>query len=113
MDSKAKNIRPKTVSAGCSGGIPPAPAPAATQAKQPKAEASRWLETPAKFGVYGVMEWVAVIPAGRSLVRVSFTGGSMSGFGQTPATFTTHNRAVAAIIRKSNWFATGRIVALS
>ena len=59
------------------------------------------------------MEWVAVIPAGRSLVRVSFTGGSMSGFGQTPATFTTRNRAVAAIIRKSNWFATGRIVALS
>ena len=71
------------------------------------------LPGPVTFGVYGVMEWVALIPAGRTVVRVHFTGGAMSGYGVTPATHTTTNRAVYSLIRRSHWYKCGRIVQIS
>ena len=32
------------------------------------------------YGVSGMMEWNALIPAGRTTVRVHFTGGTMTGY---------------------------------
>lgn len=71
------------------------------------------LRRPAQFGVYGVMEWHALIPAGRSTLRVPFRGGSMSGFGVTPATYSTTNAAVIRLIEESHWFRRGKIRRLS
>ncbi len=43
------------------------------------------------YGVNGMMEWNAIIPVGRTSVRVHFTGGTVTGYGVSPATFTTDN----------------------
>lgn len=61
------------------------------------------------YGVYGMMEWVALIPAGRRVLRVHFTGGSMTGFGVAPATYTTDNAVVQRLIEQSGHYASGRI----
>lgn len=61
------------------------------------------------YGVYGMMEWVALIPMRHNLVRVRFSGGSLSGFGTTPATFTTDNPVVIRMIEQSSYFRRGKI----
>lgn len=68
-------------------------------------------ETPRRvvtYGVNGMMEWYAIIPAGKSTLRVHFTGGTVTGYGTTPATFTTDNPAVIHLIENSYWFKTIR-----
>jgi hypothetical protein len=62
------------------------------------------------YGVYGIMEWLALIPAGRCVVRVNFTGGQMSAYGVTPATFTTANAALCRLIENSSYYRCGKIV---
>lgn len=64
----------------------------------------------ATYGVYGIMEWQALIPAGRCTVRVHFTGGMMSGYGVTPATFSTANKALRQIIEQSDYYRNSKIV---
>lgn len=61
------------------------------------------------YAVRGMMEWNALIPAGRSTLRVRFSGGSATGYGVSPATFTTNNRAVQRIIEESSFFRNGKI----
>lgn len=63
----------------------------------------------ATYGVMGMMEWIALIPAAHNTVRVRFSGGSMSGYGVTPATFTTTNPVVMEMIEKSEYFERGKI----
>ncbi len=63
----------------------------------------------ATYGVSGMMEWVALIPAGKTVLRVRFSGGGSSGFSVPMATFTTRNPAIMEIIEKSRFFQTGRI----
>ncbi len=60
---------------------------------------------------YGVklMEWHALIPAGHGTVRVRFTGGACSGFGQKPATYTTTDPVMMRLIEDSHHFRTGFI----
>lgn len=65
-----------------------------------------------KYGVNGMMEWYAMIPAGRSVLRVHFTGGTVTGYGVTPATFVTDNPAVMHLIENSYWFRKNKIVKL-
>lgn len=65
------------------------------------------------YGVSGMMEWNALIPAGRCTVRVHFTGGTVTGYGVTPATFTTDNPAVIHLIEHSHWFRKGKIKLIS
>lgn len=67
----------------------------------------------ATYGVMGMMEWNALIPTRSNLLRVRFTGGSLSGYGVTPATYTTDNPAVARLIETSSYFRRGRIRLLS
>ena len=64
------------------------------------------------YGVSGMMEWNALIPAGRTTVRVHFTGGTVTGYGVSPATFTTDNPAVIHLIEHSHWFRNRKIILL-
>lgn len=61
------------------------------------------------YGVYGLTEWQALIPAGKAVVRVSFTGGSASGFGIVPATFSTESPVIKSLIERSHYFRNGKI----
>ena len=61
----------------------------------------------ATYGVSGMMEWVALIPAGKTVLRVRFSGGGSSGFCVPMAT--SRNPAIMEIIEKSRFFQTGRI----
>ncbi|MBD5197297.1 MAG: hypothetical protein K2G53_02730 [Muribaculaceae bacterium] len=64
------------------------------------------------YGVNGMMEWNALFTAGRTTVRVHFTGGTVTGYGVSPATFTTDNPAVIHIIEHSDWFRHRKILLL-
>ena len=63
----------------------------------------------ATYGVTGIMEWVALIPTRQNLVKVRFRGGSLSGYGVTPATFTTENPVIMRMIEESSYFRRGKI----
>lgn len=65
--------------------------------------------SPRTYGVYGMMEWVALIPRNGGVVRVPFTGGSSSGYGVKPAVYTTANSAVMRMIEESLYFRSGKI----
>lgn len=67
--------------------------------------------SPRERRTYGVrlMEWHALIPAGAGKIRVQFTGGSYSGFGQKPATFTTSDPVMMRLIEDSDYFKSGQI----
>lgn len=62
------------------------------------------------YATYGMTEWLALLPVGRALVRIPFTGGSVTGFGVRPATFSTNSPGVAKLIENSTYFASGKIV---
>ena len=62
------------------------------------------------YGVRNLVEWQAILPAGRGKLIVHFTGGSITAYGVTPATYRTDNPAQQAIIETSKHFRTGRII---
>ena len=64
------------------------------------------------YGVSGYMEWVALIECGKATVKVHFSGGSLTGYGVTPAGFTTQNPMTQAIIENSKEFKSGKIFLL-
>lgn len=64
------------------------------------------------YGVCGYMEWVALIECGKATVKVHFSGGSLTGYGVTPAEFTTQNPMTQAIIENSKEFKSGKIYLL-
>lgn len=64
------------------------------------------------YGVSGYMEWVALIECGKATVKVHFSGGSLTGYGVTPAEFTTQNPMTQAIIENSKEFKRGKIFLL-
>lgn len=64
------------------------------------------------YGVSGYMEWVALIECGKATVKVHFSGGSLTGYGVTPAEFTTQNPMTQAIIENSKEFKSGKIFIL-
>lgn len=58
------------------------------------------------------MEWVALIECGKATVKVHFSGGSLTGYGVTPAEFTTQNPMTQAIIENCKEFKSGKIFLL-
>ena len=58
------------------------------------------------------MEWVALIECGKATVKVHFSGGSLTGYGVTPAEFTTQNPMTQEIIENSKEFKSGKIFLL-
>lgn len=55
------------------------------------------------------MEWQSLIRCGKATVTVHFSGGSLTGYGVTPAEFTTENPITQAIIENSDYFKKGKI----
>lgn len=61
------------------------------------------------YGVYGMMEYQAIIKIGRATLKVLFTDGSMTAIGQNPAKYTTSDFLTQHAIENSSDFKRGRI----
>lgn len=61
------------------------------------------------YGVYGMMEYQAIIKIGRATLKVLFTDGSMTSIGQNPAKYTTSDFLMQHAIENSSDFKRGRI----
>ncbi len=61
------------------------------------------------YGVMGLMEWQPIIHVGKATFHPEFTGGTMSAFGTTPATYTTKDPVAQHIIESSSYYKSGRI----
>ena len=59
------------------------------------------------------MEWVCNIPVGKSHMRIEFTGGVLTSYGNTPAKFVTKDLLQQTIIEHSDFYKKKRIVLLS
>lgn len=55
------------------------------------------------------MEWVAVIRLGKTKFTFPFSGGTLTGYGVTPALYTTDNPVFQKVIEGSNYFKDGKI----
>lgn len=56
-----------------------------------------------------MVEFQALVNIGKAVMKVNFTDGSMTAFGQNPAQFTTTNPVVQFAIQNSKDFKKGRI----
>lgn len=65
------------------------------------------------YGVRGLMEWVCNIPVGKSHMRIEFTGGVLTSYGNTPAKYVTKDLLQQTIIEHSEFYKNKRIVLLS
>lgn len=61
------------------------------------------------YGVYGMMEYQAIIKVGKATLKVLFTDGSITAMGQNPAQYTTSDFIVQHAIENSSDFKRGRI----
>lgn len=61
------------------------------------------------YGVDGLIDWQTEIRAGKARLVVSFSGGGLTSFGVTPATYTTDNLLYQHIIENSAQFKSGKI----
>lgn len=61
------------------------------------------------YGVDRLAEYRCQIPVGPATVSILFSGGSFSGYGQTPATYSTDNPALQLIIENSPQYRSGKI----
>jgi len=64
------------------------------------------------YGVKGLMEWECQIRNGKTLLHVTFTGGTQTEYGVTPAKYSTDNPVIQRIIENSDYFKRGRITLL-
>lgn len=65
------------------------------------------------YGVYGMMEYLALIKIGKSTLKVLFTDGSMTSMGENPARYTTDNFMFQHAIELSDEFKRGLIKVVS
>lgn len=61
------------------------------------------------YGVDGLIDWQTEIRAGKARLVVNFSGGGLTSFGVTPATYTTDNLLYQHIIENSAQFKSGKI----
>lgn len=61
------------------------------------------------YGIYGYIEYQAVINVGQNKIKIPFTGGTVSAFGTTPATFETDNLVAQISIEHSPEYRSGKI----
>ena len=61
------------------------------------------------YGITGMMEYQAVIPVGKATVKVTFTDGTMSATGMTPARYMTDNMMIQHVIEHSPQYKKGLI----
>lgn len=65
------------------------------------------------YGVKGYMEWTALIKVGRANIQVPFTGGTKSGYGLSPATYTCREKVFQKVLENSDYFKSGKIYLVS
>ncbi|MDE7381319.1 MAG: hypothetical protein K2N03_04240 [Muribaculaceae bacterium] len=61
------------------------------------------------YCVDGLIEWHVMIKAGRVEIPISFTGGHLSGYGVSPAEFTTADPVLQHAVEDCSYFKSGRI----
>lgn len=61
------------------------------------------------YGVKGLMEWQCVIVSGGVKFHFSFTEGTITGYGVTPAKYRTSNPILQDVIENSDYFKSGKI----
>ena len=64
------------------------------------------------YTVTGLMEWHLHLPTGFSdmpYIHIVFEGGMVSGFGVSPAKFTTDDPFIQRLIEDNHWYKSGRI----
>ena len=64
------------------------------------------------YAVPGLMELKMTLRTGRSLiptVEVLFEGGQITGYGMSPAKYTTEDPVIQRLIEENRWFKCGRI----
>lgn len=59
------------------------------------------------------MEWMCNIPVGKTHLKVEFTGGVLTQYGNTPAKFTTDDKLKQAIIENSKPYKDGKITLIA
>ena len=59
------------------------------------------------------MDWTTQIKAGKAMVTVHFTGGALTAYGVTPATYSTTDAFFQRVIEGSAQFRSGKIALLS
>lgn len=62
-----------------------------------------------KYGVLGMMDWIASIPCGKATIKVPFGGGSLNGYGTVPASYCTKDVVIQHAIENSDYFKKGKI----
>ena len=65
------------------------------------------------YGVSGLMDWTTQIKAGKAMVTVHFTGGALTAYGVTPATYSTTDAFFQRVMEGSAQFRSGKIALLS
>ena len=65
------------------------------------------------YGIYGLLEWHGVVKAGSATMKVSFTNGTTTAYGVSPATYITKDEATQFVIENSDKFKSGRIKLIS
>lgn len=61
------------------------------------------------YGVKGLMEWQCVISSGGVRFHFSFTEGTITGYGVTPAKYRTSNPILQNVIENSDYYKSGKI----
>lgn len=64
------------------------------------------------YAVNDVLEWECCISVLKANIRLNFSGGGISPYGQTAAEFTTSNTMLQGIIESSSYYKSGRIYIL-
>lgn len=62
------------------------------------------------YGIKGLLEWHGIVSAGKINMEVSFTNGSTTSVGVSPASFITKDELTQFVIENSDQFKNGRIV---
>ncbi|MBD5210964.1 MAG: hypothetical protein HDS77_06840 [Bacteroidales bacterium] len=61
------------------------------------------------YSVEGFIDWQCEIPVGRAKATLHFSGGAMTAYGVTPATYSTGDPVKQKIIENSTFYKNGRI----
>ncbi len=65
------------------------------------------------YGIYGLLEWHGSVKCGSITMNLSFTNGSTTAYGVSPATYITKDEATQFIIEHSDKFKSGKIKLIS
>lgn len=61
------------------------------------------------YGAYNMTEWEMLLPVAGRILKIPFSGGTISGTGIRPATFTTQNEIIQFALENSLRFKNGKV----